>query len=167
MEKFFTVLGCNDEQEIACANYQLEGGAETWWRSTHPILTATHPNLPWAQFKEAFHENYFPQNFRECKEDEFMALTQGSRSVLEYQQRYEELHYFVPPHMRDNQEKARRFKRVLRSTIGAIVVPHNVQRDSEVLQMAKLVEDRQRDHYIAQPRPGMRPIPMQGTGVFE
>ncbi|XP_043721069.1 uncharacterized protein LOC122668589 [Telopea speciosissima] len=102
MEKIFDFLGCTEEQRIACAGFQLEGDAEAWWKSTRPNLMALHPNLTWDQFKTAFYENYFPRNFWEKKEAEFMSLVQGSRSVLEYQQKYEELHHFAPPYLRDD-----------------------------------------------------------------
>ncbi|XP_043710223.1 uncharacterized protein LOC122659140 [Telopea speciosissima] len=142
MEKIFDFLGCTGEQRIACGGFQLEGDAEAWWKSTRPNLMALHPNLTWDQFKTAFYENYFPRNFREKKEAEFMSLVQGSKSVQEYQQKYEELHHFAPPYLRDDQGKASRFERGMRNTVGAIVLSYNLQRYTAVVQMAKSIEDR-------------------------
>ncbi|XP_043694198.1 uncharacterized protein LOC122644894 [Telopea speciosissima] len=122
MEKIFDLLGCTDEQRITCAGFQLEGEAEAWWKYEHETLMTIYPKLSWDQFKVAFYENYFPKNFREKKEAEFMSLVQGMKSVIEYQQKYEELHYFTPPHLWDDQGKASRFERGLRNSIGAIVV---------------------------------------------
>ncbi|XP_042481876.1 uncharacterized protein LOC122062355 [Macadamia integrifolia] len=64
-----------------------------------------------------------------------MALVQGPRSMLEYQQQFEALYYFAPEHMNTDRAKAKKFIKGLRSSIGAI---------------AKSIEDKQREGYQIQ-----------------
>ncbi|XP_043716297.1 uncharacterized protein LOC122664516 [Telopea speciosissima] len=86
MEKAFRFLGCNEEQKLICAGYKLQYEAEAWWETTRPILEAAHPVMTWEIFKQAFFANYFPTSVRKKKEIELAELTQGPKSVLEYQQ---------------------------------------------------------------------------------
>ncbi|XP_043714530.1 uncharacterized protein LOC122662889 [Telopea speciosissima] len=156
MEKIFTMIDCTEDCKIRCAAYMLKGEADAWWRSTKPNLVITHPNLTWEQFKEAFFENYFSESYHERKAAEFMDVTQGSKSVLECQQKFEELFHFAPIHLKDDVEKGKRFEKGLRPGISSILVSHGPQTYAEIVQVAKSIEDRQRDFYLAQSGHGKR-----------
>ncbi|XP_043687569.1 uncharacterized protein LOC122638785 [Telopea speciosissima] len=106
MEKAFKFLGCNDEQKLICAGYKLQYEAKAWWETTRPILEAAHPVLTWEIFKQAFFGNYFSTSVRKRKEVELAELTQGPKSVLEYQQKFEELFFFAPPHLNNDEAKS-------------------------------------------------------------
>ncbi|XP_043710198.1 uncharacterized protein LOC122659114 [Telopea speciosissima] len=114
MEKAFKFLGCNDQQKLICARYKLQYEAEAWWETTKPILQAEHAVLTWDIFKQAFFGNYFPTSVKKRKEIELAELVQGSKSVLEYQQKFEELFFFAPPHMGTDEAKAQKFEDGLR-----------------------------------------------------
>ncbi|XP_043687568.1 uncharacterized protein LOC122638783 [Telopea speciosissima] len=157
LEMIFEVLPCNDIEKIRCATFQLRGDVDAWWRSSKEHFWAKYPNATWAQFTEAFLENYFSRNFREKKEIEFMSLIQGSKSVLEYQQAFEEYFYFAPTHLKVEEVKARRFERGLRANLSTYVVLHKYPTYAEVVQVAKLIEDQQREDYRAI-QAGKRPM---------
>ncbi|XP_043696602.1 uncharacterized protein LOC122647217 [Telopea speciosissima] len=101
-------------------------------------------------FKEAFFENYFPESFQERKATEFTKVSQGAKSVLEYQQKFEELFHFTPPHLKTDIEKGKRFKKGLRPGISSILSSHGPQNYAKMVQVAKTIEDRQRGSYYAQ-----------------
>ncbi|XP_043693048.1 uncharacterized protein LOC122643495 [Telopea speciosissima] len=124
LERIFEVLQCNNADKIRCAMFQFQGDANAWWHSSKENFWATHLNATWAQFTEIFLENYFPRNFHDKKEAEFMSLIQGSRVVLDYQQMFEELFYFVPEHLKLEYVKARRFEKGLKPNIDTTVVLH-------------------------------------------
>ncbi|XP_043714674.1 uncharacterized protein LOC122663027 [Telopea speciosissima] len=105
MEITFSMLECIEDCKIWCATCMLKGKADVWWRSTQPNHIATHPDLKWEKFKEAFFENYFPKIYRERKAMEFMEVTQGFKSILEYQQKFEELFHFVFAHLKTDRER--------------------------------------------------------------
>ncbi|XP_043700062.1 uncharacterized protein LOC122650737 [Telopea speciosissima] len=143
MERVFEVLRCTDEDKIKCATFQFRGEADSWWQSTEDNIRQLYPNPTWGQFTKTFLGNYFPQSFCDQKEIEFMSLTQGPKSVLEYQQIFEELFYFAPKHMKPDAVKARKFEKVLRPSINTFVVLHNFPTYTEVVQAAKVIEDKQ------------------------
>ncbi|XP_043717508.1 uncharacterized protein LOC122665424 [Telopea speciosissima] len=150
MEKTFTMVGCKEECKIRCAAYMLKGEVDDWWRSTKPNLLVAHPNLTWEQFKDAFFENYFSESFRERKATEFTKVSQGAKSVLEYQQNFKELFHFAPPHLKTDIEKGKRFEKALRLGISSILSSHGPQNYAKMGQIAKTIEDRQRGLYYAQ-----------------
>ncbi|XP_043716302.1 uncharacterized protein LOC122664520 [Telopea speciosissima] len=143
MEGIFEVLRCTDEDKIRCAAFQFRGEVNSWWQSTKDNFRQLYPNPTWDQFTETFQGNYFPQSFRDQKEIEFMSLTQGPKSVLEYQQIFEELFYFAPKHMKPDGVKARKFEKGLRPSIISSKVLHNLPSYAEVVQAAKVIEDKQ------------------------
>ncbi|XP_043687646.1 uncharacterized protein LOC122638861 [Telopea speciosissima] len=127
MERIFEVLECTDAQKLICAGFQLQDEAAAWWKSTKPNLEVTHPNPTWEQFKEVFFENNFPESFRDEKEAEFTVLTQGSKSVLDYQQQFEDLFHFAPEHMRSNACKSKKFEKGLKPEISAMLAILDIQ----------------------------------------
>ncbi|XP_043705332.1 uncharacterized protein LOC122655180 [Telopea speciosissima] len=133
MEKAFEFLGCNEEQKISYARYKLQQEAEAWWQITKPILAAAQPVLTWEIFKEAFFGNYFPTSVRKKKEVELMELVQGPRSVLEYQQKFEELFFFAPPHLNTNEAKPQKFEDGLRPSLATVMITYKTQGYSEVV----------------------------------
>ncbi|TXG69944.1 hypothetical protein EZV62_004879 [Acer yangbiense] len=58
LEKGFTFINCTDDQKVACA------------------------------FKELFNQKYFPEELRNEKESEFLRLTQGFMSLVEYERKF-------------------------------------------------------------------------------
>ncbi|XP_042492345.1 uncharacterized protein LOC122071923 [Macadamia integrifolia] len=92
--------------------------------------------------------NYQLQN-EERKEIDFMDLKQGSKSMLEYQQEFEKLFFFALEHLKEDHAKAKRFKKGLRPTIGAMLVGQYLHSYAQVVQAAKSIEDEQRENYQA------------------
>ncbi|XP_043710279.1 uncharacterized protein LOC122659207 [Telopea speciosissima] len=159
MEKAFEFLGCTEAQKLQCARYKLQHEAEAWWQTTKPILADAHPELTWELFKEEFFKNYFPSSVRRRKEVEFTELSQGPKSILEYQQMFEELFFFAPEHLKTDKAKARKFEDGLRPSIGHVMVAHKAQSYSEVVQTAKEIEDKQRENFAGQRGTGKRTMP--------
>lgn len=52
----------------------------------------------WIVFRARFLEKYFPKDVHSKKEIEFLALKQGSLTVVEYAIKFEELVKFYPPY---------------------------------------------------------------------
>ncbi|XP_043693057.1 uncharacterized protein LOC122643506 [Telopea speciosissima] len=158
LERIFKVLPYSDLEKIRCATFQLRGDADVWWHSSKDLFWVKYPNATWAQFKEAFLENYFPRNFREKKEIEFMSLSQGSKLVLEYQQIFEEYFYFASTHLKTEDVKVRRFEGGLRASLSTSVVLHKYPTYAKVVEAAKMIEDQQRENYQAI-QASKRPMP--------
>ncbi|XP_057745538.1 uncharacterized protein LOC130963437 [Arachis stenosperma] len=78
-------------QYIEFAAYQLAGEAQPWWQAECHLLQLQNADIPWEVFQTAFYKKYFPESAREAKEMELMQLKQGSMSVAEYTNKFEEL----------------------------------------------------------------------------
>ncbi|XP_043725652.1 uncharacterized protein LOC122672222 [Telopea speciosissima] len=127
-----------DAQKLICAGYQLQNEAEAWWKATKPNLEAVHPNPTREQFKEVFLKNYFPES---KKETEFFALVQGSKTVLDYQQQFEDFH-FAPVHIKGEASKTKKFEKGLKPKIGSILSVLDIQDYAQMVDKAKTIEDK-------------------------
>ncbi|XP_056167650.1 uncharacterized protein LOC130138232 [Syzygium oleosum] len=62
LEKTFKVLGCTDEEMVTLAVYQLQDGANDWWKATEGRVFPEGTAPTWAVFVESFYEKYFSEN---------------------------------------------------------------------------------------------------------
>jgi hypothetical protein len=85
MESKFPLLtgACLDDTTTRFAAQQLCGPARTWWDHFHAMLPADHV-VTWEAFKTAFRGHHIPAGILDRKLIEFLALTQGTRTVLQY-----------------------------------------------------------------------------------
>ncbi|KAK9157732.1 hypothetical protein Scep_004306 [Stephania cephalantha] len=68
----------------------LRGYAAVWW-----TYTDTHPEPTiWAEFRELFYDQYIPMEVRLRLMEEFLALRQGSRTLMQYMERFRHLLQF-------------------------------------------------------------------------
>jgi hypothetical protein len=83
-----------------------------WWSHFH---TAYPENAPfaWHQFTATLRGNYIPPGLMAMKVSEFMRLTQGTQSVIEYLHAFNSLSRYVPDYMDTETKKIARFKRGL------------------------------------------------------
>ncbi|KAL4381084.1 hypothetical protein AHAS_Ahas04G0098100 [Arachis hypogaea] len=82
-------------QYVEFAAYQLAGEAQYWWQAECHLLQLQNIDIPWEVFQTTFYKKYFPESEREAKEMELMQLKQGSMSVAEYTNKFEELCRFL------------------------------------------------------------------------
>jgi hypothetical protein len=90
MESMFGLLCCTEVQKTLFTTQQLRGDASAWWAN----YTATCPTdyqVPWAEFRNAFHAYYIPTGVMRKKRQEFMDLKQGGRSVHDYSKQFNHL----------------------------------------------------------------------------
>ena len=97
-------MQCPDEDRVRIAGFLLGGSARKWW-----AYERTRKRHTWAQFKIAFHTEFWPPAFVETKRLEFETLTQGSMTIYEYERRFRELSDFCPNLVVDEVSKKRRF----------------------------------------------------------
>jgi hypothetical protein len=64
--------------------------------------------VTWDEFKAAFRGHHIPVGIIDCKWNEFLALTQGACTVLQYAQAFDDLCQYVAYHI-DTDEKKDRF----------------------------------------------------------
>ncbi|KAL3747972.1 hypothetical protein ACJRO7_016743 [Eucalyptus globulus] len=96
LEKTFALLMCNETEKVMLATYQLEGVANTWWRTTQGVVFPEGVVLEWNAFLEAFNDKYFLETAWEMKMAEFQRLLQGSMAVDQYEAKFAELSQYAP-----------------------------------------------------------------------
>ncbi|KAH7564913.1 hypothetical protein JRO89_XS09G0065600 [Xanthoceras sorbifolium] len=88
------IQGANTTQlqvKASCAALMLKGDAGHWWEMTKRGHNTPNNPITWTRFKELFNEKYFSEELKIEKESEFIALTQGTMSLVEYERTFEQL----------------------------------------------------------------------------
>jgi hypothetical protein len=60
---------------------QLQGPARLWWGNYISMLLENHV-VTWQEFQIAFRAHHIPEGLMERKLNEFLALTQGTHTVI-------------------------------------------------------------------------------------
>ncbi|XP_043710411.1 uncharacterized protein LOC122659363 [Telopea speciosissima] len=97
------------------------------------------------------------RGFLDRKEAEFSTLTQGSKTVLEYQQQFEDLLHFIPEHLRNEASKTKKFEKELKPEIGAMLSTIEIETYARMVDKAKTVEDRLKEKLTASQGSTKRP----------
>jgi hypothetical protein len=89
--KFSLLMGaCPDATNACFAAQRLRGPARTLWDHFLAVLPTDHV-VTWEEFKTAFRGHHIPVGILDCKLNEFLALSQGTRTVLQYAQAFNDL----------------------------------------------------------------------------
>jgi hypothetical protein len=89
--KFPLLAGdCPDDTKAHFAAQQLHGPARTWWDHFSAMLPADH-EVSWEEFKTAFRGRHIPAGILDHKLNEFLALNEETRMVLQYAQAFNDL----------------------------------------------------------------------------
>jgi hypothetical protein len=82
--KFPLLTGdCPDDTKARFAAQQLCGSAQTWWDHFRAMLPTGH-EVSWEEFKNAFRGHHIPAGILDRNLNEFLALNQGTRTILQY-----------------------------------------------------------------------------------
>jgi hypothetical protein len=84
------MIPCADSNKVHFAAQQLRGAARIWWDNFCAMQTDGHVTS-WEEFRNAFRAHHIPEGLMERKLTEFLALTQGTRTVLQYAQAFNHL----------------------------------------------------------------------------
>ena len=107
---------------IKLAAFQLEGEAQVWWRWAR--TSRDLKVMTWVEFQELFMGKYFPET---AKAQEFLKLTQGAMTMMDYVTRFTELARFVDDYVATNLAKVKRFENGLKLSIQARIVGLRLQ----------------------------------------
>jgi predicted PolB exonuclease-like 3'-5' exonuclease len=115
--KFPLLTGdCPDDAKARFAAQQLRGPARTWWDHFCAMLP-TDREVSWEEFKTAFRGHHIPAGILDRKLNEFLALNQGTRTVLQYAQAFNDLCQYAGYHADSDEKKRDRFRRGLNTKL--------------------------------------------------
>jgi hypothetical protein len=102
-------IPCADSSKAHFAAQQLRGAARIWWDNFCAMQPARHV-ISWEEFRIAFRAHYIPERLLERKLNEFLTLTQGTRTVLQYAQTFNHLCQYAGYHADNDVKKQDRFR---------------------------------------------------------
>jgi hypothetical protein len=114
IESKFALLSasCSNENKALSAAQQLRGTARLWWDHFYTMQPADHV-VTWDEFRTAFRAHHIPDGLIERKLNEFLNLTQGTRTVMQYAQVFNHLCQYAGYHADNDARKRDRFRRGL------------------------------------------------------
>jgi hypothetical protein len=93
------------------------------------------------EFKAAFRGHHIPVDIMDCKLNEFLALTQGSHTVLQYAQAFNDLCQYAGYHADTDEKKRDRFRRGLSTKLHDRLNMVRANNYNELVNMAISQED--------------------------
>jgi hypothetical protein len=162
VESKFPLLNgeCSDAAKVCFTAQQLCGPARTWWDHFLTMQLADHV-VEWGELKTAFRGNHIPAGIMDCKLNEFLALTQGSRTVLQYTQAFNDLCQYAGYHANTDEKKRDMFKRVLNTKLRDHL---NIVRAHSYNELVNLAIS-QEDCIMARQAEKKRKTPMAGPST--
>jgi hypothetical protein len=114
VESKFPLLNgdCLDVAKVHFATQQLRGPARKWWDHFLAMQPVDHV-VEWGEYKVALRGHHIPAGIMDRNLNEFPALTQGGRTVLQYAQAFNDLCQYAGYHAETDEKKRDRFKRGL------------------------------------------------------
>jgi hypothetical protein len=158
--KFPLLTGaCPGDTKTCFVAQQLRGPARTWWDHFRAMLPAD-PEVTWEEFKTAFRGHHIPTGILYRKLNEFLAFTQGTRTVLQYAQAFSDLCQYAGYHA-DSDEKKDRFRRGLNTKLHECLNTVRVDSFNELVNLAI----SQEDYNVAHRAEKKRKAPMSGPSA--
>jgi hypothetical protein len=99
MESKFALLSapCSDANEALFAAQQLRGTARIWWDQYYTMQPVGHV-VTWDEFRTAFRVHHILEGLIKRKLNEFLTLTQGTHTVMQYAQTFNHLCQYAGYH---------------------------------------------------------------------
>ncbi|KAL3714378.1 hypothetical protein ACJRO7_006325 [Eucalyptus globulus] len=145
LEKAFALLVCNETEKVLLATYQLDGVADTWWKTTRETIFPEGVVPEWNAFREAFNVKYFSETAKEVKMAEFQRLRQGSLTVDQYEAKFAELSQYAPELIANPVNRARRFREGFKPDLRSILVSLNLRTYNDLYERAQMIERDQNE----------------------
>jgi hypothetical protein len=114
LESKFALLSapCSDENKALFATQQLRSTARIWWDHYYAMQPTGHV-IRWDEFWTAFRVHHIPEGLIERKLNEFLNLTQGTRTIILYAQVFNHLCQYAGYHADTDARKRDHFCRGL------------------------------------------------------
>jgi hypothetical protein len=139
--KFPQLTGaCPDAVEASFAAQQLRGPARTWWDHFLAMQLVGHI-VTREEFKTAFRGHHIPADIIDRKLNECLALTQGSRTILQYAQAFNDLYQYACYHADTDEKKRDKFRRGLGTKLQERLNTIRANNYNELVNLAISQED--------------------------
>ncbi|MQM22655.1 hypothetical protein Taro_055711 [Colocasia esculenta] len=159
IEKIFRAIRCADEDKVTLATYMLQERADVWWAS---LLRTRFEDgvvdVAWDEFVRLFRAKFVPEHIQDWMQQEFLSLTQGSMTVLEYEARFAELSKYAPHIVTDERRKAKKFMMGLKPSLRTRLVAFHHHTLGEALSAACRQEGEMQQYLEEKKASQKRPV---------
>ncbi|XP_073227080.1 uncharacterized protein [Cicer arietinum] len=145
LERLWRALGCSEVRAVELTSFQLIGVTRDWFDIVSHGRQVGSPPLAWREFSQLFMARFLPESVRDGLAHEFERLEQTeSMTVSEYSARFTQLSRHAPYPITEEM-RVKRFIRGLEDYLFRSVVGSNCSTFAEVLSLALLIEQRQKE----------------------
>jgi hypothetical protein len=134
------IASCSDENKALFAAQQLRGTARLWWDHFYATQPADHV-VTWDEFRTMFRAHHIPEGLIEPKLNEFLNLTQGTCTVMQYAQVFNHLWQYAGYHADNDARKRDRFRWGLNTKLKEQLNLVKADNFNELVNMAITQED--------------------------
>ena len=138
LEAVLEALHTEEEDKMIFTEFLLQGEARLWWKMEKDKKEGK--DHLWKEFQELFLRRYFPVSVHERKRKEFLYLTQGNKSVMEYDREFTKLSRFARSLVATEKDKVERFVNGLRLSLQKDVALCELSSHAEALDKALKAE---------------------------
>ncbi|XP_017621587.1 uncharacterized protein LOC108465709 [Gossypium arboreum] len=132
-------LDCTAEQKLKGAISLLREEAYQWWLT---VKKGTQlEQITWEFFKFVFQGKYVGASYVDARRKEFLNLTQGDRSVAEYEAEFLQLSRYARGIVVTEYERCVRFEDGLRDGLRVLIAPQRERDFVALVEKAKIAED--------------------------
>ncbi|MQL70349.1 hypothetical protein Taro_002646 [Colocasia esculenta] len=128
IEKIFRAIRCAEDDKER---------VDVWWTS---LLRTRFEDgaveVAWDEFVRLFRSKFIPEHIQDKMEQEFLTLTQGFMTLLEYEARFAELSKYAPHIVADEHRKVKKFVMGLKPSLRSRLVVFDHLTLDEALSVA-------------------------------
>ncbi|MQM06099.1 hypothetical protein Taro_038919, partial [Colocasia esculenta] len=119
------------------AQLEAQERADVWWSSLlRTRFEDGAVDVAWDAFVRLFRAKFVPEHIQDKMEQEFLSLTQGSMTVLEYEARFSELSKYALHIVEDERRKTKKFVMGLKPSLRTRLVAFDHRTLDEALSAA-------------------------------
>ncbi|GMN29338.1 hypothetical protein TIFTF001_041301 [Ficus carica] len=105
-----------EQEKVLCASFALRKDARHWWMTVQ--MRRDVLAVDWQDFVTELRAMYYNAEILAAQQDEFTSLQQGSMTVMEAVQKFEQLARLCPELVPTEKEKVRRMMKMFRTDIS-------------------------------------------------
>ena len=120
-ERIMDDLDCSVEQKLKGAVSLLRDEAYQWWITVREGTPAER--VTWELFKQTFKAKYVGASYVDARRKEFLNLTQGNKTIAEYEAEFLRLSRYANGIISTEYERSVRFEDGLRDELRVLIAP--------------------------------------------
>ncbi|KAK8942884.1 hypothetical protein KSP39_PZI008966 [Platanthera zijinensis] len=140
IELIFKAMRCPENRKVELVTFLFEGEANKWWDSLTQGKFYGRTDIRWNDFLHEFLDWFVPPSEKRILQERFLRLTQGNRSVMQFEAEFTQLAYYASDMVPNERERCFRFQLGLREDVRVHLISQWIQRYNELVETAKLIE---------------------------